>query len=72
MSPIASTAFGPGIVGYSLSIPITTRGVTLNVTVTQLIAVKGRLGHQVSFTSVGAPFSLALEKQIMAVASRQL
>jgi hypothetical protein len=55
-----------------LSIPITTRGVTLNVTVTQLIAVKGRLGHQVSFTSVGAPFSLALEKQIMAVASRQL
>jgi hypothetical protein len=72
VSPIASTAFGPGIVGYSLSIPITTRGVTLNVTVTQLIAVKGRLGHQVSFTSVGAPFSLALEKQIMAVASRQL
>ena len=72
VSPIASTAFGPGIVGYSMSIPITTRGVTLNVTVTQLIAVKGRLGHQVSFTAVGSPFSLALEKQIMAVASRQL
>jgi hypothetical protein len=72
VSPIASTAFGAGIVGYSMSIPITTRGVTLNVTVTQLIAVKGRLGHQVSFTAVGAPFSLGLEKQIMAVASRQL
>jgi hypothetical protein len=30
------------------------------------------LGHQVTFTGVGEPFSLALEQQIMAVAARQL
>lgn len=72
VSPVASSAFGPGIVGYSMSVPVTAKGVTLNVTVTQLIAVKGRLGHQVTFTAVGAPFSLALENQIMGVATRQL
>jgi hypothetical protein len=55
-----------------MSVPITSDKVTLNVTVTQLIVVKGRLGHQVTFTSVGAPFSTALQKQIMAVAARQL
>lgn len=72
VSPAAPAAFGPGVVGYSMSVPVTSDKVTLNVTVTQLIVVKGRLGHQVTFTSVGAPFSTALQKQIMAVASRQL
>ena len=72
VSPAAPAAFGPGVVGYSLSVPITSDRVTLNVTVTQLIAVKGRLGHQVTFTSVGAPFSTALQQQIMAVAARRL
>jgi hypothetical protein len=72
VSPIAPSAFGPGVVGYSLSVPITSRGQTINLTVTQLDAVKGRLGHQVTFTSVAEPFSLAQERQIMTVASRQL
>jgi hypothetical protein len=72
VSPVASSAFGPGVVGYSLSVPITTQGTTINLTVTQLDTVKGRLGHQVTFTGVGEPFSLALEQQIMAVAARQL
>jgi hypothetical protein len=72
VSPAAPAAFGPEVVGYSMSVPITSDKVTLNVTVTQLIVVKGRLGHQVTFTSVGAPFSTALQKQIMAVATRQL
>jgi hypothetical protein len=72
VSPVASSAFGPGVVGYSLSVPITTHGTTINLTVTQLDTVRGRLGHQVTFTGVGEPFSLALEQQIMAVAARQL
>jgi hypothetical protein len=72
VSPAAPGAFGPGVVGYSMSVPVTSDKVTLNVTVTQLIVVKGRLGHQVTFTAVGTPFSLALEQQIMAVAARQL
>jgi hypothetical protein len=72
VSPVAASAFGPGVVGYSLSVPITSHGTTINLTVTQLEVVKGRLGHQVTFTGVGAPFSLATQKQIMTVASRQL
>jgi hypothetical protein len=72
VSAVAATAFGPDIDGYSLSVPITTQGQTLNVTVTELIVVKGRLGHQVTFTSAGAPFSLALEQQIMKVAAERL
>jgi hypothetical protein len=72
VSPIDSSAFGPGIVGFSLSVPITSQGVAINFDVTQLVVVKGRLGHQVTFTAVGTPFSLALEQQIMAVAARQL
>ena len=51
VSPVASSAFGPGIVGYSLSVPITTQGTAINFTVTQLVMVKGRLGHQVTFTA---------------------
>ena len=70
--PIASTAFGPGIAGYSMSVPVTAQGVTLNVTVTQLVTVKGRLGHQVTFTVGGRTVLLALEQQIMTVAARQL
>ena len=53
-----------GHAGFSLSVPITTHGVTLDITVTQLFAVKGRLGQQVTFTSIGTPFSIPLEQRI--------
>ncbi len=72
VSPVASSAFGAGTAGYSLSVPITTHGVTLNVTVTQLFAVAGRLGQQVTFTSVGTPFSIGLEQHITTVAVGRL
>ena len=72
VSAVAASALAPGIAGYSLSVPVTAQGTTLNVTVTQLVTVKGRLGHQVTFTSVGSPFSLALEQQIMNVAAARL
>ena len=39
---------------------------------TQLVTVKGRLGHQVTFTSVGAPFAIAVQRQIMAAAAKRL
>jgi len=72
VSPVAASALAPGIAGYSLSVPVTAQGVTLNVTVTQLVTIKGRLGHQVTFTSVGSPFSLAAEQKIMNVAAARL
>jgi hypothetical protein len=72
VSAVAATALAPGVAGYSLSVPVTAQGVTLNVTVTQLVTIKGRLGHQVTFTSAGTPFSLAVEQQIMKVAAARL
>ena len=72
VSAVAPSALAPGIAGYSLSVPVTAQGVTLNVTVTQLITIKGRLGHQVTFSSAGTPFSLAMEQQIMKVAAARL
>ena len=72
VSPVAASAFGPDVDGYSLSVPVTSQGETLNLTVTELVTVKGRLGHQVTFTSAGSPFSLALEQQIMKVAAGRL
>lgn len=72
VSAVDPSAFGPGVDGYALSVPVTTQGVTLNVIVTQLDTVKGRLGNQVTFTAIGAPFSISQEKQIMSVAAGRL
>jgi len=72
VSAIDPTAFGPGVTGYSLSVPVVTHGVTVNLTITQLVAVKGRLGQQVTFTAVGVPFSIALEQHVMSVAAGRL
>lgn len=72
VSPVDPSAFGPGVNGYALSVPVTSQGTTINLTVTQLDTVKGRLGNQVTFTAIGAPFSISLEKQIMSVAVGRL
>lgn len=72
VSPVDPSAFGSGVAGFSLSVPVLTHGITVNVTVTQLETVRGRLGHQVTFTSVGSPFSIALEQHIMSVAAGRL
>jgi hypothetical protein len=65
-------AFGPTAGGFSLSVPVSTHGVTVNVTVTQLFSVKGRLGQQVTFTSIGVPFSIPLEQHLTSVAVGRL
>ena len=72
VSAIDPTAFGHGVVGYSLSVPVVTHGVTVNLTITELDAVKGRLGQQVTFTAIGVPFSIGLEQHLMSVADGRL
>jgi hypothetical protein len=72
VSAVEPSAFGPGVDGYALSVPVTSQGVTVNLTVTLLDTVKGRLGNQVTFTAIGAPFSISQEKQIMSVAAGRL
>jgi hypothetical protein len=79
VSAVAPFAVGSGVAGsaqnvagIALSVPITAHGQTINVTITQLFTVKGRLGHQVTFTAIGESFPLVQEQQIMAVAAGRL
>jgi hypothetical protein len=62
----------PFTAGYSMSVPVLTHGVTVNITVTELFAIKGRLGQQITFTGVGEPFSITVEQQISADAVQRL
>ena len=45
---------------------------TVNITVTQLFAVKGRLGQQIVFTSFGPCFPIGTEQRIAAAAVERL
>jgi hypothetical protein len=72
VSAIDPATFGTGTAGYSLSVPVTTHGQTINLTVTQVFAIKGRLGQQITFTSVGLPFSIALERHLSSIAVTRL
>jgi hypothetical protein len=71
VSSTDSTAF-PFTAGYSMSVPVLTHGVTVNITVTQLFAIRGRLGQQITFTGVGEPFSVEVEQHISAAAVQRL
>lgn len=62
----------PFTAGYSISWPAVTHGQTVNITVTQLFAVKGRLGQQIVFTSFGSPFPIATEQHIASAAVERL
>jgi hypothetical protein len=62
----------PFTAGYSMSVPVVTHGVTVNITVTQLFAINGRFGQQITFTGVGEPFAIPLEQQISSAAVRRL
>jgi hypothetical protein len=55
-----------------MSWPALSHGVTVNVTVTQLFAVKGRLGQQIVFSSYGPPFPIATEQRIATAAVERL
>ena len=72
VSPVAASAFGPGVDGYSLSVPVTAQGVT-----TQRDGHPARHDQGPPWASGhlhvgGHPFSLAVEQQIMKVAAARL
>ncbi len=62
----------PGMAGFSLSVPVSEHGQTVNVTSTELFAVKGRLGQQITFTSAGESFAIGLEQHLASVAVGRL
>ena len=55
--------------GFVIVFPATVQGINANVAITVVSLVRGKTGHQVSFTSVGTPFSGTLEHHLVAVAS---
>lgn len=71
VSATDSSAF-PFTAGYSMSVPAHSNGAIVNITVTQLVAVKGRLGQQITFTSIGQPFSITTTQHISAEAVQRL
>jgi hypothetical protein len=62
----------PFTAGYSMSVPAMSHGETVNLTVTQLFAIKGRLGQQMVFTSFGPSFPIATEQRIATAAVERL
>jgi hypothetical protein len=71
VSATDQTAF-PFTAGYAVSVPVVTGGQTVNIVVTQLFAIKGRLGQQITFTAVGEPFAISVEQHISAIAIQRL
>lgn len=54
--------------GFVIAFPATVQGINANVTITVVSMVRGKTGHQISFTSVGTPFSTSLQHHLVAVA----
>jgi hypothetical protein len=71
VSATDSSAF-PFTAGYSMSVPAHSNGEIVNITVTQLFAIKGRLGQQITFTSLGQPFSITATQHISTEAIQRL
>jgi hypothetical protein len=55
--------------GFAMSVPLTHQGETLDVSVTIIAMVRGKIGSVVSFSSVGShPFSAPLARHLLATA----
>jgi hypothetical protein len=54
--------------GFTISIPVTSQGQTLNVDVTIIAMARGRFASAVSFSSAGSPFSAALVHHLLTTA----
>jgi hypothetical protein len=71
---VTVTATNPAVLvphssGFTISFPATSQGITANSSVSVVSIVRGKLGSQVSFTSVGLPFPVSLERHLVSVAS---
>lgn len=71
-TPISSADYAANTGGFTLSFTVTEQGVSLVVKTSQVYAIKGREGMQLSFTSIGAPFTAALTQQVTAAALAKL
>ncbi len=68
MSAVDSSWLVPHSSGFTIASPVTTRGVTLNAAITVVSTVRSRMGSQLTFSSVGRPFSASLARHLAAMA----
>jgi hypothetical protein len=58
----------PHSTGYTMLLPFTVHGIALDGTITIVSLVRGKYGSQLTYTSVGQPFPVALERHLDTVA----
>jgi len=63
---------GPRAVGLVVHMPVTTQGVTVPVTMSEVVEAKGRLVQEITFSSFIEPFPASLERHLIAVAAARL
>jgi hypothetical protein len=72
VTPLNTRAFGPGVVGIVMNVPITDQGVSLTTQIISVNAIKGRLGQSITYNSYGLPFPSSLSKHLDSVALGRL
>ena len=64
--------YGTGTAGFTMSIPITSRGYSIATQITSLYFTQGRLGQQITFYSYGEPFPTTLSTNLTSIAVGRL
>lgn len=72
VTPVTSERFGPGVVGFVMSIPVTYKGVTESSQIAFVNALKGRVGQTIDYNSYGFTLPTSLIKHLDSVALRRL
>jgi hypothetical protein len=72
VTPLTAQAFGRGVVGMVMRLPITYKGVTVNSQLIFANAIKGRLGQSLSYNSYGRTFPSSLAKRLDSAALSHL
>ena len=71
VAPVGRAALVPHTSGFTISFPVTTHGVTIHAAISIITMVRGKLGNQLTLTSIGAPFPTSLERRLESAAYRR-
>jgi hypothetical protein len=72
VTPLAPGTFGTGAAGFTITVPVRTGRAVVTSVLTEVFAIRGRLGVQISFNSYDAAFPAALAAQLAQVAEQRL
>ncbi len=72
VAPLPSGPSGLGAAGFTISVPVHAGRSTVTSVLTEVFAVRGRLGVQVTFDSYDAAFPAALARRLVGTAERRL